>query len=1315
MLFRHLAVCRSCVKIVLVMTAVVFASIFGAASAQARFEWIGLSGGTFASKETEGELGGRAGGVAVNYGCFAYEGIAGHTLNLSECEARDPSNGRVYVADGIHSRVTVFNTVVDAQGDAGSLQLAEIWGWGVIKSGPGIHGTATVDALTVRATGGRFRLRLTMPGENGQGAVKDETELLNYNATSGQVEEALDQLGSVKDFPEADFTVTGGPGDEEGTKPYLITFGGSLVGRGVLAEGESLEAEDVSLIGGKPFPSAVINVMTEGTPASESCVPANKDVCRSKGIADEGEGQFVMPVGVAVDQATGHVYVREGDRVQIFTAEGKYLSSLGVEGGVHNGIAIDQGTGDLYVVSEGRVKVFKPVAENYVYEKEFALGDGPEEVAIDSAGDVYVTGEAKFVYKFAAGDLAEPEWVHTDNKEIDGLTANPGNDEDVFYYTNQNRRFHELKSMEEMTSPVGAAKGIEWPGVEIEEEVNGKLEKRQESETNGLAFSPGLTQSTDRPKGILYAIDPHLFAGLVFAEPPLLEPSVGGLKVSGVGSGSAVFEAGVNPHGVDTSYRFEYGVEDCVEHVCDRSVPVPVEGDVGSGGVSRVVSASVGGLLPGTKYYFRVVVSSHCKSGEPSVVCSVSDPVVAPADSFTTFSVGGSGLVDGRVFELVSPVVKNGGEVFPLSASTRNCELCMPGVSKDQFPRQVSVDGSRVVYEGDPFAVVGDAVSENEYLSVRGAGGVWGGVPRDLSPVLAGKATPQGYVGFSSDLSRGVLYEIEQSFAGAPLGYPDLYVEDTSSGGLTPLVTEAPSNVTGKEFGLTFAGASSDFSHIIFGSDGVLATESGVSAPAGGGLYEWVNGKLRLVNILPDEATESGAEFGSGTPDFDNAISADGSRIFWTDTNSGGGHAGHVFVRVNGEKTLEVMDPEDGAFVTASKDGSKVLLSDGRVFNVAGAAASVEEADLTDGQGGFQGILGASDDLSTIYFVDTAVLTGTEENAEGAEAVGGKDNLYVWRDGAAKFVAGLAGGDNATDVAQGDHANFTGDWAGSASTRTARVTSDGEYAAFMSEEELVGGTNSEGVFEVYEFDAGTGGLVCASCNPTRETPLGPSTLSVVQPGSGFLPQPMNLSENGRLFFDSYDQLVPQDSNGSFEDVYEYEPDGLGSCGVSSGCISLISSGQEDTNSSFVTATPSGSDVFFTTYSRLVPQDQDELMDLYDARVDGVPAPALPSPPCAGDACKGPLSSPVSSETLSSTVITGSGNVLASPLSVPPPPSKPKSSPRPLTRAQLLTKALKACRKTRANKAKRVACEKHARKSYGPVIRTKKTSKTGNKK
>ena len=39
-----------------------------------------------------------------------------------------------------------------------------------------------------------------------------------------------------------------------------------------------------------------------------------------------------------------------------------------------------------------------------------------------------------------------------------------------------------------------------------------------------------------------------------------------------------------------------------------------------------------------------------------------------------------------------------------------------------------------------------------------------------------------------------------------------------------------------------------------------------------------------------------------------------------------------------------------------------------------------------------------------------------------------------------------------------------------------------------------------------------------------------------------------LSNDGRLFFNSSDALVPQDTNGK-EDVYEYEPDGIGACAL----------------------------------------------------------------------------------------------------------------------------------------------------------------------
>ena len=54
-----------------------------------------------------------------------------------------------------------------------------------------------------------------------------------------------------------------------------------------------------------------------------------------------------------------------------------------------------------------------------------------------------------------------------------------------------------------------------------------------------------------------------------------------------------------------------------------------------------------------------------------------------------------------------------------------------------------------------------------------------------------------------------------------------------------------------------------------------------------------------------------------------------------------------------------------------------------------------------------------------------------------------------------------------------------------------------------------------------------------------------------------------------------------------------------------GCLYLISGGEEGSGPScFGDASESGEDVFFFTAQRLVGQDHDQLVDVYDARVDG---------------------------------------------------------------------------------------------------------------
>jgi hypothetical protein len=76
-----------------------------------------------------------------------------------------------------------------------------------------LEGTNEVQKITVKATAGTFDIVF-----NGETAAK-----VKFNASTTEVRQALEALDSVS---SGDVTVTGGPGDKEGTTPYSITFAG---------------------------------------------------------------------------------------------------------------------------------------------------------------------------------------------------------------------------------------------------------------------------------------------------------------------------------------------------------------------------------------------------------------------------------------------------------------------------------------------------------------------------------------------------------------------------------------------------------------------------------------------------------------------------------------------------------------------------------------------------------------------------------------------------------------------------------------------------------------------------------------------------------------------------------------------------------------------------------------------------------------------------------------------------------------------------------------------------------------------------------
>ena len=158
--------------------------------------------------------------------------------------------------------------------------------------------------------------------------------------------------------------------------------------------------------------------------------------------------------------------------------------------------------------------------------------------------------------------------------------------------------------------------------------------------------------------------------------------------------------------------------------------------------------------------------------------------------------------------------------------------------------------------------------------------------------------------------------------------------------------------------------------------------------------------------------------------------------------------------------------------------------------------------------------------------------------------------------------------------------------------------------------------------------------------------------------------------------------MAKDING-VEDVYEYEPVGVGpvggECGPGvgsgsevfkaesevisgvlepAGCVALISSGAASGESAFLDASESGGDVFFLTGAKLAAGDVDTSLDVYDAHECTSVSPCLPeaaetTPPCNTEAsCKpAPEPQPAIYGPPSSATFNGPGNLVSPPPAV----------------------------------------------------------------
>jgi hypothetical protein len=835
-------------------------------------------------------------------------------------------------------------------------------------------------------------------------------------------------------------------------------------------------------------------------------------------------------------------------------------------------------------------------------------------------------------------------------------------------------------------------------------------------------------------------------------------PGLHGASVSAVRAESGTFDAKIDPHGAPASSYFQYGTTSAYgAYAPALSEEAPHGATLGAGEGDLEASEHVTGLAPATLYHYRVVVLSELAPGQ-------FEYFYGPDQTFTTQTVGlPFQLPDGRRWEMVSPPQKEGALLFSIGSPT----TLQAAASGTAF-----VDDASTPTEAEP------AGSDSD-LTV-----FFGRTPSGWSSKVI---TPQHtdhtglgveYLDFSeADLSQGAFQPEPNTALLSPAASektPYLrtnYTGDPSALCETecfqPLVTPAnvPPGTTFDETaeGPRFGGASPDMRHVVLGSSVALTS---TPLEEMGGMYEWSEGRLALVNLLPKgESNIHGGQvaervsLGSGlhTNARDVArhvISTDGSRIVWESNEK------HLYLRdmVKGETVrLDVFQgvekgPESASplYQAASSDGSRIFFIDAERLTPDATAKSgrpdLYEYDLNAPPGSrltdlsadpvapasVYSVLGTSDDGSYVYFSAGGVLASGAVRGECGNfntAPPGDTqlcNLYLRHNGATTFIAGLSPEDFPT-------------WSQQLTTLPARVSPDGQWLAFMSNRNLAEYDTTDAITkhpdqEVYLYNGTTGKLACASCNPTGARPVGieytgneilglsygvasgTSIASSVPVWSDEFYQSRYLANSGRLFFNSNDALAPQDVNGT-QDVYEYEPAGVGSCTASDvtfsrrseGCVGLISSGDSKEESAFLDASESGGDVFLLTAAKLSPKDVDNAPDIYDARECSAALPCFPvapveTPPCeTADSCKAaPSPQPTIFGAPASATFSGAGNVAGA-------PAAPAAKQKSLTRAQRLARALKACHKYKKKK-RRSACQRQARLRY-PTGKSRKANAT----
>jgi len=733
---------------------------------------------------------------------------------------------------------------------------------------------------------------------------------------------------------------------------------------------------------------------------------------------------------------------------------------------------------------------------------------------------------------------------------------------------------------------------------------------------------------------------------------------------------TALLMADINPSGFSTSYRFEWGPTAAY----GNSAPLELEPNIDKGTEAVRVAVKVSGLAPASTYHYRLVATSVIGTTKSS--------------DRTLETLNSCGLPEDRCFELVSP--RDRGLVSMPGEQSSFIEIPrLAGESPGSFA--FGVEG------GYPGATTG---GETLYRSFRDEAG-WSSTQynHSLEASSEGSNARFAVIGLSPDLECSVVAS-RLPLTSDPIalqiieaGGGNLYSR-AADGTYTLITDRAPETMSGhgtypdEEFELI--GMSNDCRRVVFVTEQHYV---GISGAGTRRTYEWDDGTLRYVGMVPDGSSESAVAASPGNglaivteANRYNAVSEDGSRTFFTATRLVGNNPSEagktgVFARIDGTTTLDVSlsqtttPSEDATYQGATPDGSRVYFTAnaGLTPETSSTGRDLYECEIVEGLGGepeceltdlsvdadtggadagattnggkIGALIGMAEDGSRAYFIARGQLVAGEGNSFAENSSANTLSVYEYKasSGAVRFVGTVDDGvPEVSRITLAPQANTT-----------SRVSPDGRYLLFESSIGLVGNeTGGKREAYLYDAEAKEEALVCVSCRPDGK-PRFDAKEVLARSGKRILYRPRSLvvRDGGPLvFFRSQDGLTEGSIEGEAA-LYEWAHGQVFK--LADDLPGATPSPGKDTPGTlaFAGASLDGTDVYFFDSAALNWENPEARASAWTVRVGGgfeEPTSPVSCDPNSEGSCQGAVAPPPAAPQAGSASFSGTGNVKAEP-------------------------------------------------------------------